>query len=115
MNGRPVLLRNDGRGAGAFLQLRLRRKDGRVEAAGAEAVVTVRGAAGEKRIVRDVLIGSSFGSCEDPRLHFGLGDAARVESVEVRWPFGAVQRFGPLDAGRLYELVEGRDEARRIR
>jgi hypothetical protein len=115
LNGRALLLKNDGRGAGAFLQLSLRRKDGRVEAAGAEAVVTVRGAAGERRIVRDVVLGSSFGSSEDPRLHFGLGDAARVESVEVRWPFGATQRFGPLDAGHLYELVEGRAEAKRIR
>jgi len=70
---------------------------------------------GERRIVRDVVLGSSFGSSEDPRLHFGLGDAARVESVEVRWPFGATQRFGPLDAGHLFELVEGRDGARMLR
>jgi len=115
LNGRALLLKNDGRRAGAFVQLSLRRKDGRVEAAGAEAVVTVRGAAGERRIVRDVVLGSSFGSSEDPRLHFGLGDAARVESVEVRWPFGATQRFGPLDAGHLYELVEGRAEAKLVR
>jgi len=115
LNGRSLLLKNDGRGAGNFIQLSLRRKGGRVEAAGAEAVVTTRGAAGERRIVRELMLGSSFGSSEDPRLHFGLGDAARVEKIEVRWPFGATQTFGPLDAGHLYELVEGRDDAKRVR
>jgi hypothetical protein len=113
MNGRSVLLRNDGRGAGSFVQFSLKRKDGRVEAAGAHVVVTTAG--GPKKLVRDVALGSSFGSCEDPRLHFGLGDAAGVESVEVRWPFGETQRFGRLEAGRLYELVEGRAEARLLR
>src|SRR5206468_3514148 len=79
LNGRAVLLKNDGRGAGRSLQLALRRAGGRVEAAGAHVVATVRTAAGEKRIARDLLLGSSFGSCEDPRLHLGLGDAAGVE------------------------------------
>jgi hypothetical protein len=117
LNGRALLLKNDGRGAGASIQFSLRRKDGRVEAAGAHVVVVRDGPAGdrEKSIVRDVVLGSSFGSSEDPRLHFGLGDAKGVRSVEVHWPFGATQRFGPLDAGHLFELVEGRAEAKVLR
>jgi hypothetical protein len=115
LNGRAVVFKNDGRGTGAWAQFVLRGKDGRVDAAGAHLVATVRTASGERRIGRDLLLGSSFGGCEDPRVHVGLGDASRIESVEVRWPFGATQRFGPLDAGGLYELVEGRAEARRVR
>jgi hypothetical protein len=107
LNGPPLLLRNDGKGCGNSIRFLLRRKGGRVEAGGAHVVVTTRGAAGERRMSRDLLIGSSFGSCEDPRLFFGLGSASQVEAVEVRWPFGATQTFGPMAAGRLWGLTEG--------
>ena len=36
-----------------------------------------------------------------------MGEKDRVEKVEVRWPSGDVQHFGPLDAGYLYDVVEG--------
>jgi hypothetical protein len=39
-------------------------------------------------------------------LYFGLGDATRVDEVEVRWPSGAVQRERNVAAGRRLELVE---------
>jgi hypothetical protein len=115
LNDRALLLRNDGRGAGHTIRFALRRKGGRVDAAGAHVAVTVRDERGERRLVRDVLLGSSFGCSEDPRPLFGLGAAARVESVEVRWPGGAAQRFGPMDSGHLYEIVEGREEAAVLR
>ena len=66
-------------------------------------------------LARDVLLGSSFGSSEDPRPLFGIGAAARVEGVEVRWPSGETQRFPAMDAGHLYRLVEGRKEAAVVR
>ena len=51
--------------------------------------------------------GSGYLSQHTKRLHFGLGEKDRVEKVEVRWPSGDVQHFGPLDAGYLYDVVEG--------
>jgi hypothetical protein len=110
LNGGAVLLRNDGRGAGSWIQLSLRGKDGLVEAAGAHVVVTADG----RSSARDLLLGSSFGSGEDPRLHFGLS-GAKSAVVEVRWPYGTTQRFGPLEAGALYELTEARPEPKRVR
>ncbi|APW58695.1 FG-GAP-like repeat-containing protein [Paludisphaera borealis] len=56
--------------------------------------------------------GGSFASAGDPRIHFGLGEQTAVESVEVRWPSGVVDRFGPLDAGAGYLLREGEKTAR---
>ena len=50
--------------------------------------------------------GGSFQSASDPRLHFGLGDAARVESLDVRWPSGGRDTFENVAAGR-YLLREG--------
>ena len=58
--------------------------------------------------------GGSYQAASDPRLHFGLADARRVESVEVRWPSGRIDRFGPLEADTAYRLVEGSKAARPI-
>jgi hypothetical protein len=46
-------------------------------------------------------------SASDPRLLFGLGEAPRVEQVEVRWPSGRVERFGAFAARRYVTLKEG--------
>ncbi len=58
--------------------------------------------------------GGSFQSASDPRLHFGLGDAPRADSVEVRWPSGRVDKYSGLDAGRTYRLREGDTKAVRL-
>jgi hypothetical protein len=36
----------------------------------------------------------------------GLGQVNRVDQVEVAWPSGRVDRFGPLDADHAYDLRE---------
>lgn len=71
------------------------------------ARVTVR--AGGRTIVRHLAGGGSYYSSHDRRLLIGLGDATRVDSVEVRWPNAkaSVQRFGPMEADRSYKLDEG--------
>jgi hypothetical protein len=51
--------------------------------------------------------GGSYQSAGDPRLHLGLGDARRVDRLEVRWPTGRVDRHGGLPADTGYLLREG--------
>ena len=63
--------------------------------------------AGGRRRSRWRFGGGSYQSASDPRLHFGLGDAHQVESIEVAWPSGRVDRFGPLPADDGYLLKEG--------
>ena len=43
----------------------------------------------------------------DPRLHFGLGDTATVERIEVSWPDGTKQEFADLAADRVYVVRQG--------
>jgi len=50
---------------------------------------------------------SSFESASDPRLHFGLGTAARVDSIVVRWPSGKVDTLGPRSADQELLIREG--------
>jgi hypothetical protein len=45
-----------------------------------------------RTLVREVLAGSSYLSSEDPRVHFGLGNARIVERLTVRFPDGTTTR-----------------------
>ena len=76
---------------------------------GIGARVLVRGsAAGTSRVwVDEVRSGSSYNSSSDLRLHFGLGQATRVESIEVRWPRGGSETFPAVAADRIVTLKEG--------
>jgi hypothetical protein len=49
---------------------------------------------------------ASFYTCNDPRLHFGLGDSTWAE-VEVHWPNGLYERFKRMPAKQLITLREG--------
>jgi enediyne biosynthesis protein E4 len=45
-------------------------------------------------------------SASDPRAHFGLGKADRIELVTVRWPSGKTQEFRDVPANSHYTLDE---------
>ena len=42
------------------------------------------------------------------RVHFGLGDATRIDRLTVRWPSGAVQNLSDLAADRHVVITEGK-------
>jgi hypothetical protein len=50
--------------------------------------------------------GGSYLSQNDLRLHFGLGSATRIDSVEVRWPSGKVETLKDVPASKIYTIVE---------
>jgi hypothetical protein len=45
-------------------------------------------------------------SCNAPQLHFGLGDAEKIDSLTVTWPGGGKQKFNGLAANLHYEITE---------
>jgi hypothetical protein len=48
---------------------------------------------------------SSYLSCNDPRLHFGLGPAQA--NAEVFWPSGLHEHFQKVRANELLTIKEG--------
>jgi len=40
------------------------------------------------------------------RVHFGLGAAAKIERVQVRWPSGLLEEFGSLSVDAMHTLKE---------
>ncbi len=67
----------------------------------------VRATAGDLVQLGEVTSGGSYLSQNDLRIHFGLGDHARVDKAEIMWPDGNVEMLTNLDAGRFYSIREG--------
>jgi hypothetical protein len=67
----------------------------------------IRVKAGDRILVDEVRSGSSYDSNNDMRVHFGLGRAAQVEWVEVRWPSGLTEKFSDVRVDGIRDLKEG--------
>jgi len=57
--------------------------------------------------IEEVRSCNGYFSASDLRIHFGLGEAQKVDLVEIRWPSGAVDTLKDLDVKRLYVIEEG--------
>jgi hypothetical protein len=80
----PRLLRNEGT-SGSWLTVIAEDRRGGVGPVGTRVTIKIGGASQ----MRDIASGDSFLSTHDPRPHFGLGSAATVDEVDVRWPDGS--------------------------
>ena len=99
----PQLLRNDGGNRNNWLQVRLIGAQSNRDGIGARVTVLTGGFAQ----VAERTGGGSYQSAHDPRLHLGLGDTSRVDSVEIAWPSGQVDRFDGIAANRVLVVREG--------
>jgi hypothetical protein len=95
----PFLLRNVIHDRGNWIKFLVLDEYGK----SAEGVM-VEARVGERTIFRGVRTTFSYLSCSDPRVHFGLGDAMRVDDVTVHWIDGTTENFGPFDAGQIVTL-----------
>jgi len=98
-DARPYVLENLVGGKNHWIAFHVLHSNG-VIALGARVKITV---AGVQRI-RDVRVAYSYCASNDPRVHFGLGQASKVDDVTVYWPDGAVQTFGSHAADQIVEL-----------
>jgi hypothetical protein len=63
--------------------------------------------AGARLFVDEVRSGSSYDSNNDMRVHFGLGSATKLDSMQVRWPSGLTEKFDGLAVDKIHTLKEG--------
>lgn len=104
LDGSPVLLRNRAPQPGHWLRLKAVGTRSNRDGFG----VRVEVKAGGLTQAAEVRANSSFESASDPRLHFGLGAATRVDSMVVRWPSGKVETLGAEAADQELVVEEGR-------
>jgi enediyne biosynthesis protein E4 len=105
INDLPSLLRNDlkhGSAGNHWIKIKCVGTTSNRTAIGARVRVT----SGGRTQMDEVQSGGSYISQNDLRLHFGLGSAASVDRVEVRWPTGKIQSFQNLTPNRIYRITE---------
>ena len=74
------------------------------DAIGAKVFLT----AGGVRQRADVFSGASYASTSDPRVHFGLGSASKVDKLEIFWPSGLRQEVTLPCIDCILQIVEGK-------
>jgi hypothetical protein len=104
MDGSPVLLRNEVPSIGHWLRIKTVGTKSNRDGYGARIELTAEGS----MRYAEVRAGSSFESSNDPRTHFGLGAATKVDSIVIRWPSGQVDKLGPEAADQELVVQEGR-------
>jgi enediyne biosynthesis protein E4 len=106
-NGDPPLLLHNGGGSGNhFVNFKLVGTKSNRDAMGAR----IRIRAGGISQIREIYGGGSYLSQSDLRANFGLGQATKIESVEVSWPSGSKQTFSNVEADKFYQVEEGKDD-----
>jgi enediyne biosynthesis protein E4 len=102
LNDSPRLLRNDLSTTNHWVMFELRGRQSNRDGLGAWVEIDAGGMSQVWEVKRSVGIYSS----SDPRVHFGLGSAARIERLRVRWPSGRIQELEDIAADRHYILDE---------
>jgi hypothetical protein len=97
------VFRNDLPKRGHWLSVRAFDPKLRRDALGAQVTVVTR----EGRLVRLAGTGGGYLSAHDPRTHFGMGEAADFQAVEIRWPDGLLERFAGGRSDRFITLNHG--------
>ena len=103
LDGPPQLLRNDGGNTNNSLLVKtIGVKSNRT---GAGARVTV--VSGDLTQTDEVRSGDSYISQSDLRLHFGLEKRTKIDSIQVRWPSGTVDKISNVGVNRIVTIKEG--------
>src|SRR5262245_10083935 len=101
LEGPPTVFLNKSESAN-WIEIKLVGKKSNRDAIGARVTIT----AGGKRQMAEVHAGSSYLSQNDMKLHFGVGAAKQVDSIEIRWPRGGVQKLDITQVNQVVRLEE---------
>jgi hypothetical protein len=103
-NQEPFLFRNVSPRKSHWIELRLVGTKSNRDAIGARATVKL----GSETLIREINGGNGYAGQSSLRLHFGLGAAARIDSLEIRWPSGRREKVSvPVDRVTTIREEEG--------
>ena len=100
----PVLLRNEGGNRNNWVGLNLVATKSNPGAVG--AIITWE--AGGKKFRRLKTAGGSYLASHDPREILGMGQATKMDSIEIKWPSGQVDKLINPPVRKYLKVVEGK-------
>lgn len=103
MGSRPSLLVNRRTNSNHWLEIKTVGSKSNRDGIGAQVTVKF----GSRILRNEVRSGSSYDSNNDMRPHFGLGTAAKIDFLEIRWPSGLVEQFDDIKVDRIISITEG--------
>jgi len=103
MDGAPMILRNHGIPGNHWVSFELAGTKSNRLAIGARLKLV----AGGMTQTDEIHSGASYLSQNDLRVHFGLGKATKIDSLEIHWPSGQVETLKDLEADKFYNVLEG--------
>jgi hypothetical protein len=98
----PSLLKNDAP-QGNWLTVKLIGTKSNRDAIGTRVILRADG----HQQLQEVRSGGSYISQSDFRLHFGVGRATEIESLQIRWPSGLQQELKNIPANKIIIIKEG--------
>jgi enediyne biosynthesis protein E4 len=109
-NGQFMLLRNDGGNQNYWVRLKLVGTGAKCNRDAIGALVKiVAGGITQEQYVRS---GGSFLSESQRALTFGIGKEEAIQSMEIHWPDGIIEKYeelhGPLKINTVYTVTEGK-------
>lgn len=110
INSVPQILRCDSTLNRNWIKVRLRGVKSNRSGIGSRVIVTAKTTldAGAPLVqIEELRSGGSYFSQNDPRIHFGLEHATKVDMLEIRWLSGQIDQIKNLDVNRLYVVEEG--------
>jgi hypothetical protein len=113
LDGSPMILRNHGMPGRHWVSFELAGTKSNRLALNARIKIV----AGGVMQTDEIHSGGSYLSQNDLRVHFGLGEAKKITSVEIHWPSGKIETLGDLAVDQYYSVLEGQGvvPAERIR
>ena len=99
----PSLLRNDGGNAHHWLEILLIGTKSNRDGIGASLKLTSEGISH----VEQAKGGMSYMSANDPRIFFGLGKRTKIDSLEITWPSGLVEKLTNVPIDKIIAVKEG--------
>ena len=103
LDGAPVVLKNHGVAGRHWVSFELAGTKSNRLAIGARLKLVAAGITQTEEIHS----GGSYLSQNDLRVHFGLNQATKIDSLEIRWPSGKVETLKDLEADKFYSALEG--------
>lgn len=97
-----MVFKNKGEAPGHYLSLRFLGRKSNRQGVGVRVTLVIHG----QPYVKVLQAGSSFQSQHGARVHFGLGEANKVDSLTVEWPSGRRQVLKDVDVDRLLLIEE---------
>ncbi|MGD0442758.1 MAG: CRTAC1 family protein [Edaphobacter sp.] len=103
LDGSPVILKNAGVSGRHWVSFELAGVASNRMALNARVRIVADGVTQTEEIHS----GGSYLSQNDTRVHFGLGTANKIDSLDIIWPSGKVEKLSNLAADKFYFLLEG--------